>query len=61
MKNDIITIELADGTTQDYIRIWTGEDSYTTFPAVVGNPNYDAFLVTQESDNPIPEAEPVVG
>jgi hypothetical protein len=38
-----ITTENMDGTTTDHIIIDRGNDEFTSFPAVDGNPAYEAF------------------
>lgn len=38
-----ITTENMDGTTTDHIIIDRGNEEYTSFPAVDGNPAYEQF------------------
>ena len=47
-----VTTENMDGSTTDHIIIDRGNDEFTSFPAVDGNPAYEQFkldLAAQES------------
>ena len=50
MNYQTITVENMDGTTTDHIIIDHGNDQYTSFPAVEGNPAYEAFLKAQHGE-----------
>jgi hypothetical protein len=43
-----IVVEVtSDGITRRHVMIDRGNDEVTSFPAIVGNPVYDAFLESQ--------------
>ena len=45
-----VTTENIDGTTTDHIIIDRGNDEFTSFPAVDGNPAYEAFKLQLEEE-----------
>lgn len=49
MNYTTITIENMDGTTTDHIIIERAPGEYTSFPAVDGNPAYEAWKAEQET------------
>lgn len=60
MRYKIIEQELREETLTSLI-ISSGDESFVSFPAVVGNPNYDQFLTqTGLTDAEVHELEPDV-
>lgn len=45
-----VTTENMDGTTTDHIIIDRGNNEFTSFPAVDGNPAYEAFKTQLEQE-----------
>ena len=45
-----LTTENMDGTTTDHIIIDRGNNEFTSFPAVDGNPAYEAFKLQLEAE-----------
>ena len=45
-----ITTENMDGTTTDHIIVDRGNDEFTSFPAVDGNPAYEQFKLQLEAE-----------
>ena len=50
MEYKTVTVTNTDGTTTDHIIIDHGNDQYTSFPAVEGNPAYEAWLESQRGE-----------
>jgi len=46
MRYEIVEVSTVAGLTRSVI-VDRGRDEFTSFPAVVGNPNYDSFLESQ--------------
>jgi len=45
-----VTIESIDATTTDHIIVDRGNGEFTSFPAVDGNPVYEAFKLQLEAE-----------
>jgi hypothetical protein len=60
MSYQVLAIERR-GTTSRHINIDRGDDGFLSFPAEVGNPNYESFLASQSlTDAEVQAMEPDV-